>query len=714
MNNQRSDSTVPPLTLAIAATFTAQAIEDPLAFWIDELDLPARVVFAPYNQLFQELLDPSSLLSTNPHGINIILIRLEDWQTGEPARERVNGSASEWRLDIQHKVSDFVAAMTAAAQRSAVPSLVLLCPVSPLAAADRERSRFFDQMDDLLVSGLAQVLGVNVITSSELMTAYPVRTFYNAESDKIAHVPYTPLCMMALATMIARRVYGLTQGDYKAVIVDCDDTLWTGICGEDGPLGVEIDSARQAIQDFLVGLHEAGALVCLNSRNNEADVRAVFDSRSEMRLTLAHVVASRFNWKPKSENISALAGELHLAPDAFVFLDDDPVQCAEVQANCPEVLTIQLPSDPEQVPTFLRNLWIFQGSKTTEEARRRTALYKQNVARERVLQDAPSLTDFLARLELKVQMTELAPRHLARASELTRRTNQFNLTTIRRSEGEIEALRQQGSDCIVVHAKDRFGDYGLVGLMIFSAAADALTIETFLLSCRALGRGVEHRMLAKLGDIATQRGLTTVDVAFVWSGKNQPAFEFLKEVAAAFEGPDSVFRIPAQDAVQVRYRPREYRQQDQGGVVERGLVSSASVATSGRARAKAALLASIARDLTDPEQIQAEIAARTRTRPQLTREYVAARTPAEQTIADILGQVLGIDRVGVEDNFFELGGHSLLAMQVLFRIREAFQVDMSARLLYNSAFTAADLAAKVVQLQLRAADAPQLAGCWRD
>jgi acyl carrier protein len=122
------------------------------------------------------------------------------------------------------------------------------------------------------------------------------------------------------------------------------------------------------------------------------------------------------------------------------------------------------------------------------------------------------------------------------------------------------------------------------------------------------------------------------------------------------------------------------------------------------------MLALIARGLSDPEEIQVQVSARTQARPELDTEYVAPRTPTEQTIAAILAQVLGIDRVGAEDNFFQLGGHSLLAMQVLFRIRAAFQVELSAHLLYNSAFTAADLATKVLQLQVGGSDPLQIAG----
>ena len=173
----RTDAAFQPMTLAVAATFTAQSIEQSLAFWIEQLDLPARIVFAPYNQPFQELLDPLSLLSANTHGVNILLLRLEDWQGSESSRETADGSAPDWRSRLQRAVSDFIAAMGAAAQRSTIPYLIVVCPASPLATADPERSDFFRQMEDLLVAALSAVPGIDIVASAALMSAYPGTAF---------------------------------------------------------------------------------------------------------------------------------------------------------------------------------------------------------------------------------------------------------------------------------------------------------------------------------------------------------------------------------------------------------------------------------------------------------------------------------------------------------------------------------------------------------
>jgi FkbH-like protein len=697
----------PPLRLAIAATFSAGPIEPAVAFWMDELDMPASLAFAAYSQPFQELLDPTSLLSSNKHGVNIVLLRLEDWLTGDAGVHRDDGQEARWQLDLTQKVADFVAALAAAVRRSAVSWLLVVCPASPGVNANSKQAACFVEMENCLGEGLSEIAAVEIVTSATLMSAYPVPVYFDAHAQATAHVPYTSQFFAALGTMVARRIYGLTQPNYKAIVVDCDNTLWTGVCGEDGPGGVEIDSGRQQIQEFLLGLHDRGVLLCLCSRNNEADVRAVFEHRLEMRVELRHFASMRANWRPKSENIVAIAAELNLSPDAFVFLDDDAVECAEVQANRPDVLAIKLPTDSAAAARFLCNLWAFSGRKTTAEARARTRFFRQNAARDRARQDAPTLSEFLARLGLRIQVVDAAQNDHARLSELTYRTNQFNLTTIRRSEAEIDALSRQGVECLAVRVKDRFGDYGIVGLLLFTATSEALVADTFLLSCRALGRGVEHRMLATLGRMARERGLGRVDLPFRRSGNNQPALDFLRGVAADFEEPQeggTLFRIPVNSAAEARYRP-----DDHGALAAESHARAAfPKLPQTDARAKAALLVSIATDLSDPDQVQEHISARTRTRPDTGHSYVAPRTPGERVVAEIFGKVLGIDQVGVDDNFFQMGGHSLLAMQVLYKVREALDVELSARDLYDGAFTVAQLTAKVMHLRLRGADSTRI------
>ena len=305
----------------------------------------------------------------------------------------------------------------------------------------------------------------------------------------------------------------------------------------------------------MIAQQNAGMVLCLCSKNAEEDVDAVFEHNPNMLLRRERIVGSKINWQPKSENLRELAQELQLGLDSFILVDDNPLECAEVQTNCPEVLTLQLPRQPEQIPTFLRHAWAFDHWKVTPEDLKRTSLYRQNIEREQLRKGSTSLANFLAGLELKIDMRPMQTADLSRVAQLMERTNQFNCTTIRRSESEIEKLWQSGAECLVVDLRDRFGDYGLAGVVIFTREREAISVDSFLLSCRTLGRRVEHHILGKLGEIAEEGGLLRVDVMYVSTNKNRPAWHFLESVGSQFkETPNDrvVYRFPARYTTQPR------------------------------------------------------------------------------------------------------------------------------------------------------------------
>ena len=680
-------------TIAVAATFTAEPLQDALDFWMRELDTPSQVRFAPFNQIFQQLLDPSSLLAANDRGINVVLVRLEDWRGLEADEAAPRGDDSRARAaaeqSVERNARDFADALTAAAERGRVPYVVCLCPASPAVLGDPERAAFFGRAGDSLASALAGVRGVYFVAPEEVAEAYPVREYFDEVRNRLGRVTYTPAFYTALATVVARRVYAIQSRPYKCVVVDCDQTLWRGVVGEDGVAGVEVDGPRRAFQEFLVARHEAGLLVCLCSKNNEADVAEVFARRPDMVLRREQVVAWRVNWESKSENVRSLARELDLGLDSFIFLDDNPVECAEVEANCPGVLSLVLPPRAEDLPRFLKHVWAFDRLQTTEEDRRRTTLYRQNSERERFRRESPSLDDFWEGLGLQVRVAAAAPEESERLSQLTQRTNQFNTTSLRRSEAEVRGLlRSEGRGCLSAHVKDRFGDYGLVGALFFEAGREALLVDTLLLSCRALGKGVEHRMLAELGEVASARGLTRVDIACRRTERNQPARDFLEAVAADFreEAGDGsvVYRLPADVAAAVTFTPPRAAAPPSPAEGEGTEAAGASHGVAPAARAESALLSRIANELSDPEQLTRLIESRgLRARDEAETAYTPPATPVEEMLAEVWAATLHLERVGTRDNFFKVGGHSLLGTLLISRIRDTFQVELPLLTLFE-------------------------------
>ncbi|HXU79513.1 MAG TPA: HAD-IIIC family phosphatase, partial [Methylomirabilota bacterium] len=445
-------------TIAVAATFTGEPVAESLEYWFQEFGWPAKVEFAPFNQVFQQLLDPASLLGSNQRGSNVVLVRLEDWLTAREGGVPADSNPAE----LDQPMDDLLRAARAFALRSTAPCLICFCPPSSAAAANAALSGAIARAEKRLES--ENIPGVYVVTNDELRRLYPVTQCHDPQADELGKVPYTPEMFTALGTVIARKLHALSRPPFKVIVLDCDQTLWSGVCGEDGAKGIRLEPERRALQDFMRSQRDSGMLLCLCSKNNEADVHEVFQQRLEMPLRREHLAGWRLNWLPKSENLKSLARELRLGLDSFIFVDDNPVECAEVEANCPEVLTLRLPEELGQIQHFLEHCWAFDHLKVTQEDRQRAESYRQNLDRERLRETSTGLADFLAGLDLKVQIKPMEPDQLSRVAQLTQRTNQFNCTTRRRTDGEMALVQ---SEVLAISVTDRFGDYGLVGAVIF-------------------------------------------------------------------------------------------------------------------------------------------------------------------------------------------------------------------------------------------------------
>jgi FkbH-like protein len=482
------------------------------------------------------------------------------------------------------------------------------------------------------------------------------------------------LFFAAMGTILARKIHALLSPPYKVVILDCDNTLWKGVVAEDGVDGIAVPPAWKQLQEFLVKLSGQGFLLGLCSKNDEADVLAVFDRRSDMVLKREHLVSWRINWRPKSENMRSIASELNLALESFVFLDDNPLECAEVQAGCPEILTLRLPIEKDMMG-FLERVWAFDRVWVTAEDQERTAMYRQEIERARFQRAALSMPEFLAGLELRVGISEPEPGQISRVAQLTQRTNQFNFTTIRRSDGEIQRLSSSGLECRVVEVSDRFGNYGTVGVMIFGVRGDILEVDTFLLSCRVLGRGVEHRMLSALGAIAGQRGISLVEVTLIPTPRNQPARDFLAGVAGQFRqefADRSRYMIPAEDAAAVTFTPEAFRFPKETVAEPPAIHAGLPARPAGKLR----VFERIATELFRPEQVLGAILSQSRRRRDRTaenRSFAAPQSETEAALAEIWAEVLRVEPVGIEDDFFELGGTSLLAVDVFALIERRLE-----------------------------------------
>jgi FkbH-like protein len=658
---------------AISATFTAEPVEPVLMFWGGRLNLNLGVHFAPYNQVSQTLLDPAGHFAANHHGVNAIFMRIEDlaqFDRHDPATLPRIESNLRVLLDLVRTAS---AGMN-------VPLIFVVCPSSPEFLADPVRARFVREMTALSETVLDELPGVQSLTGDEIERLYPVLERHSPEGERLGRIPYTDLYFCALGTALVRLTHGLFMPPFKVVALDCDNTLWRGICGEDGPGGIAIDPPYRALQRFMVDQRDSGLLLTMASKNNPSDVIETFEQNPEMPLQLRHFVTSRLNWEPKAANIESMADELSLSVDSFIFVDDNPKETAELSESLPQVLSLSLPHNPDDIPHFLDHVWAFDHVVVTEEDRHRNVYYTQAQEFGRELQKAQSAEHFLDTLELRVRIEPLTPDRLPRVAQLTQRTNQFNFTTIRRTEQDIQGLVSSGAmECWTVDVSDRFGDYGLTGVVLFSVDREALSIDTFLLSCRVLGRGVEHRVMSRLAGEALKRGLGHVVARLVPTSKNQPARDFLENCGLESCGPSQTFNArallglrPQPDAIVPVPRspgtrpvkPPTHKRPDYQG---------------------------IAQHLSTPAQVH-EALHETGLRPAFNDEPM---TEIETRLAGIWCDLLKVPAVPLAGNFFDLGGHSLLAVALIMRVKQAFDVELPIDDVYAAGLTLGDLARKV-------------------
>jgi FkbH-like protein len=661
-------------SIIVAANFTAEPIREPLVYWIDRFAMKFNIQFAPYDQVFQQLLDPTSPLARNASGINLLLLKLDDWLEAGPGTA---SGADNARLE--RNVADLIAAVESLVSRAPVPCILALCPASPEALEDALLATMLARAEGLVAGAFAATPAVHVITPAQVEQLYPVGDYYDPAAAAEGAIPYTEDYFVALATMLARRIRTLVNAPYKVIVVDCDNTLWRGVVGEVGPLGVELDAPTRAFHEFLLQQRAAGMLLVLCSKNAESAVAETFESRPDFPLRMEHITGKRINWEAKSANIHSLARELNLSLDSFVFIDDSPYEVAEVRAHCPDVLALQFPADSTDVSRLMTHCWAFDKGPVTREDRARAATYGANAARREAFERAGSLDDFLRTLDLAVEIAVPTATDLPRAAQMTQRTNQFNTTTIRRTDGEVSSA---GSlQYRIVKVRDRFGDYGTVGLMVFDLTGGTLRVEALLLSCRALGRRVEHHMLAELGRIAGEAGLPTIAIQFVPSPRNAPALAFLKSLGTEPTVADGyhVFEIPqalALDAITIPL-----------ATSLEALADDAPRATTTEVfrRGTNDLMVAILADLTTTSGIRNAIeAANQRARPTTAPSLVPPRTPGEHQIAAIWRAVLRLDAVGVHDNFFDLGGTSIAAVPLFARLSKVVGARLDPHLLFQA------------------------------
>ncbi len=532
-----------PLRIGVLATFTFDTIVPYLTVEAARRGFATSTVLAPYGQLEQVALDPSH--AVHAADVVVVAVRIEN-----AARDLVDRfiALSNHQLDdaISHHINRIDRLVSSLRERSkATVMLWNQAPPARLAAGladpslDRSQSETVAEIDRKLAALARRIPSVVVVDIARLATEVGTNQWYDARLQHMGRIPFGAAAQRAIGERLARTITAARRAPAKCLVLDLDNTLWGGVLGEAGlggiALGEELPgSAFKTFQRHCLSLRDRGVLLAIASKNNEADVFEAFTNHPDMVLQWDHFAARQVHWNDKASSLRAIAEELSIGRDALVFFDDNPVERAWVKEQLPEVTVIDVPGDPLRYAAALEVAAAFDHLVIGAEDRRRADYYQQDVRRRDLETSTGSIAEFLKALEMRVRIGPVDRETTARVTQLLAKTNQFNTTTRRHSEAELARMIEDGAIALWMRVEDRYGDNGLVGVAIaVPREHDEFVVESFLMSCRVLGRQVELVLLSSLARRVVERGGRTLVGEFIPTKKNAPAAEFF--ASAGFE-----------------------------------------------------------------------------------------------------------------------------------------------------------------------------------
>lgn len=568
-----------PLRMGIVSSCTLQFLDPYLVVEGARAGYFVQVQHGQFGQPEQELGQADSGVIRHAPDIILLMLRPED-VAPEAMTRAINAGPT-----LEALVARLQQCVGLLREHAAVPVLVanLAQPsVRPLGVFDanlaESLAHALSRANTLIRERLSGHAGAFVWDYAGLVSTHGTANWTDRRLWALARVPVAAPMQPHMASHIIRTVTGVLRPPAKCLVLDLDNTLWGGAIGDEGLGGIQLGddypgNAYKAFQRYVRGLLDRGVLLAVASKNERETVDQVFREHPEMLLRPDDIAAWQVNWQPKSGNIRALAAELNLGADALVFFDDNPVERAEVRANAPEVLVVEVPSDPLLYADALFGSGYFDQPVLSEEDRARAGMYRADHQRRALEQQAGSVEEFLLGLDMVATVGTVEPAVLGRVAQLIGKTNQFNLTTRRHSQADIERMGRDSNHVVAwLRLRDRFGDQGLVAVGILAAEGETGRIDTFLMSCRVMSRGVETALLAYLTDQAKRLGCREVVGEYVPTRKNgmvrgfYPAAGFRLRAGSEADGATYALDLTAGGVAW----PPVIRREDSGRAVETG------------------------------------------------------------------------------------------------------------------------------------------------
>lgn len=527
------------IKIAILESFTLEGVREALLIKCLKEGIYPLIYTGSYNQYNQEILDSASnLYDFKP---NIVILDLD---TRTVAGENYfqldsDGQSMHGKAWIKSTLSTILGLVQKIQENSKASILLHNFEVptySPLGIIDNKQSYSFRQLVQELNSELRDVLRNDPRTFlfdfERFASKIGKDNLIDYKMFYLGDFRINPKVIPDLCGEYVPYIRALLSMTKKCLVLDLDGVLWGGVIGEDGLSGIKLGPTPEGqpfldLQKYILSLYNRGVILAINSANNVDDAMEVFRKHPYMMLKEDHFAAMQINWQDKVSNLKAIAEQVEIGIDSLVFVDDNHVNREVVKQALPEVLTIDLPSDPSLYPKTIMDMHVFDSLQLTSEDKVRGKMYAEQRKRQEFQRAAGDINEYLKVLQTVVTIEKASKFNIPRISQLTQKTNQFNVTTRRYMEDDI--TKMAGSDnflVVSVKVEDKFGDSGLTGLAIIEKDPQRWRIDSFLLSCRVLGRNVEDTLLAYIIEQAAQEGARVLVGEFIPTKKNAPAKDF--------------------------------------------------------------------------------------------------------------------------------------------------------------------------------------------
>jgi FkbH-like protein len=394
-----------------------------------------------------------------------------------------------------------------------------------------------NKYNDFLYDLASKYGNIKIVDFALFLDKYKMEELIDWKYYFLAQMAINPRLAGAFQEWFSVQIQAIELKRKKCLVLDLDNTLWGGILGEDGIAGVALGGeypgkAFLVFQQLILALNHQGILLAICSKNNIDDVRQLWNEHPDSILKEEHFSALRINWNNKADNIREMVQELNIGLDSLVFLDDNPAEREMVQNYLPEVVVPEFPDQPYMLPAFFKEIAerYFSIYILTDEDKVKTEQYKENTERNKLKEQFIDMDAYIKKLEIKITVEKMNKLNIVRFAQMTQKTNQFNLTTKRYTEFDIQAFSDNGNWVYGLRVKDRFGDNGITGLIMIELNDQNTYIDTLLLSCRILGKDIEYAFTNYLLNKLKTFGFEHVKATYIRTTKNNQVEEFYEKI----------------------------------------------------------------------------------------------------------------------------------------------------------------------------------------